>query len=164
MRVRARLVFLLIAFAVLLAVGRYAAGDFTFVLNQFWFTSGFFLMLLLSLIDQPYFSKDANIFVNGTAAWISLLLVVPALRNGAWWGFFIWSSYLIISSYILMWLRTKELRQEGRLVRTTSRINRQIGRPEGIFSAFFLWGCLQQFGINSPKLNALFSFGQFLWF
>lgn len=158
MRVRTRLVFLLLAFAVLLAVGRYANGDFTFVLNQFWFTSGFFLLLLLSLIDQPYFSKDANVFVNATAAWVSLLLVNPTLRSGVWWGFFTWASYLIVSSYLLMWVRTRKLKQESQIVQAASRINRQIGRPEAIFSAFFLWGCVQQFGIDSPKLSALFLF------
>lgn len=158
MRVRTRLVFLLLAFAVLLAVGRYANGDFTFVLGQFWFTSGFFLLLLLSLVDQPHFSKNANVFVNATAAWISLLLVNPTLRDSVWWAFFGWSSYLIVSSYILMWVRSRKLQEESAIVQTVSRINRQIGRPEAIFSAFFLWGSVQQFGINSPKLNALFLF------
>jgi hypothetical protein len=158
MSVRTRLIFLFLAFIVLLAIGRSATGDFNFLLNQFWFTSGFFLLLLLSLIDQPHFSKDPNIFINATVAWVSLLLVPTNLRSGVWWGFFIWSSYLIVSSYILMWVRRTELRGEPVIVQTISRINREIGRPEAIFSAFFLWGCIQQFGINSPKLNSLFLF------
>ncbi|MDX6499129.1 MAG: hypothetical protein QOG23_2389 [Blastocatellia bacterium] len=158
MSVRSRLIFLLLAFIALIAVGLYATGSFDFVLHHFWFVSGFFLLLLLSLIDQPYFSKDANVFVNGTTGWVSLLLVDPTKRTGVWWGFFVWTCYLIVSSYALMWVRSKELGREGRIVQTVSRINRQIGRPEALFSALFLWGCVQQFGMNSPQINPLFLF------
>lgn len=158
MSIRTRLIFLLISFVVLLAVGRAITGDFSFIFDHFWFTSGFFLLLLLSLIDQPHFSRDANIFVNSTTAWVSLLLIPAAQRNGIWWGFFTWASYLIVSSYILMWMRSRELQQETTLVQIVSRLNRQIGRPEALFSAFFLWGSLLQFGTSSGKLSALFLF------
>ncbi len=153
-----RLIFLLLAFFLLVIIGRCVNESFSFLLNQFWFTSGFFLLLLLSLIDQPHFSKDSNIFVNGTTAWVSLLLVNTVDRNGIWWIFFIWASYLIISSYLLMWFRSNELLNEKPIVQITSRINRQIGRPEALFSAFFLWGCILQFGKDSNKLSPLFLF------
>lgn len=158
MTIRSRLIFLLISLAVLLAVGRAVTGGFEFVLTQFWFTSGFFLLLLLSLVDQPHFSKDANIFVNGTTAWVSLLLVPVSLRTGVWWAFFGWSAYLIISSYALMWLRARELHREPAAVQIMARVNRQVGRPEAIFSTFFLWGAILQFGAESRTLSALFVF------
>lgn len=158
MSIRARLTFLIVSFVALVTVGRAVTGDFTFLLSQFWFTAGFFLLLLLSLIDQPHFSKDANIFVNATTAWISLLLVQPSGRDAMWWTFFGWAAYLILSSYVLMWFRTRKLQAEPEAVQIVSRINRQIGRPEAIFSAFFLWGCLQQFGTGSFELGALFIF------
>jgi len=156
MKVRTRLIFLLLSLAILLIVGRSITGSFNFVLNQFWFTSGFFLLLLLSLIDQPHFSKDANVFVNATTAWVSLLLVTGPLRSGVWWWFFVWATYLIVSSYLLMWARSRQLEQETGLVQTVSRINRQIGRPEALFSAFFIWGCFLQFGARTGALSALF--------
>ena len=158
MRVRTRLIFLLLSLAILVVVGRSVTGGFEFVLSQFWFTSGFFLLLLLSLIDQPHFSKDANIFVNATTAWVSLLLVPQPLRSVVWWGFWGWATYLIVSSYLLMWARSRELRQETAFLQSASRINRQIGRPEALFSAFFLWGCILQFGAGSGALSALFLF------
>lgn len=158
MSIRSRLIFLAIALSILIVVGRCITGGFSFLLNQFWFVAGFFLLLLLSLIDQPHFSKDANIFVNATTAWVSLLLIDNENREGIWWGFFAWCSYLIVSSYVLMWIRTKELHQEGPVVQVVSRVNRQIGRPEAVFSAFFIWGCAHQFGSDSPKLNPLFLF------
>jgi hypothetical protein len=42
---------------------------------------------LLSLIDQPHFSKDTNIFVNAITASISLLLVIPDNRDLIFWLF-----------------------------------------------------------------------------
>jgi len=158
MTVRPRLVFLLLAFAVLIAVGRVATGGFQFILTQFWFTSGFFLLLLLSLVDQPHFSKDANIFVNAATAWVSLLLVPEAQRSGVWWAFFAWAAYLIVASYVLMWLRATDLYREPRPIQIMARVNRQIGRPEALFSAFFLWGAVLQFGAASRTLSALFLF------
>ncbi len=156
MRIRGRLVFLALSLITLIVIGRLVTGDFAFLLQQFWFTAGFFLLILLALVDQPHFSKDANIFVNGTTAWVSLLLVDPKIRDGVWWLFFSWASYLIVASYILMWLRSRALAEEPVSVQVVSRINRQIGRPEALFSAFFLWGCVQQFGAASAKLSALF--------
>lgn len=158
MRVKSRLIFLIIFLVALVVIGRAVAGSFDFLLTQFWFTSGFFLLLLLSLIDQPHFSKDANIFVNATTAWVSLLLVAVGDRGGIWWTFLGLTAYLIISSYVLMWIRSQELRQERSLIQIISRVNRQIGRPEALFSALFVWGCVLQFGNNSPKLPPLFLF------
>lgn len=155
---RLRLIFLFLSFMVLVVVGRIATGGFDFMIQQFWFISGLFLLILLALVDQPHFSKDANIFVNGTTGWVSLMLVMPESRDGVWWIFFSWASYLIISSYVLMWVRTKELGGEGKLVQVTSRVNRQIGRPEALFSAFFLWGLTQQFGSQTTAFNALLLF------
>ncbi|RJO61334.1 DUF87 domain-containing protein [candidate division WS5 bacterium] len=155
---RRRLILLGLSLILLVIVGRVVTGDFEFILHQFWFTAGLFLLILLSLIDQPHFSKDANIFVNGTTGWISLLLVGGQNRDGVWWLFFIWATYLIISSYILMWIRSRELVSERPIVQGVSRVNRQIGRPEALFSAFFIWGIVQQFTTQSTQFNALLMF------
>jgi hypothetical protein len=57
-----------------------------------------------------------------------------------------------------MWLRTNPLNEENKAIQLFSRLNRQIGRPEAIFSAFFLWGGIRQFGLASNEFNLL------LWF
>jgi hypothetical protein len=155
MSIRSRLIFMLLSLAILVLVGRVVTGNFSFILSQFWFTAGFLLLILLSLIDQPHFSKDANVFVNAATAVVSLLLIDPKSRDGVWCVFLVYSGYLLVASYILMFLRQKPLATEPRFVQAVSRINRQIGRPESLFSAFFLWGCIRQFGAQSPKLTAL---------
>lgn len=66
---------------VLLIVGWVIEGSFDFLLNDFWFAAGFLLLITLSLVDQPHFSKDSNIFVNAITAGMSLLLVPDSERN-----------------------------------------------------------------------------------
>ena len=155
---RYRLTLMILSLVVLLAVGFYFNGNFSFAINDFWFSSGLLLLILLSLVDQPFFSKDCNIFVNAVTAALSLLLIPVNERSITFWIFFTIIAYLIISSYILMWLRSRELSQENALVQIFARINRQLGKPETIFSAFFLWGAIRQYGLNSEQFNAL------LWF
>lgn len=156
MRRQTRLVLFFISLVVLLVVGRLVTGNFSFALSQFWFTSGLFLLLLLSLIDQPHFSKDANVFVNAVTGWVALLLVPGGARSAIWWVFLAWTGYLAASSYALIWLRSRELGREGPGIQLVSRVNREIGRPEALFSAFFLWGCVLQFGSAGPESSALF--------
>lgn len=153
-----RLSLLGLAFLLLVAMGYYIRRDFSFLLNDFWFTSGLLLLILLSLIDQPHFSKDTNVFVNAVTAAVSLLLVKPEQRDFLFWTFFAIVAYLTSSSYALMWVRANPLHEENKAVQFFSRLNRQIGRPESIFSAFFLWGGIRQFGMSSNEFNAL------LWF
>lgn len=149
---------MIISTVLLTGVGFYAEKNFSFILNQFWFASGLLLLVLLSLIDQPHFSKDANIFVNGITAALSLLLLGSEQHDVLFWVFLCYTAYLIISSYILMWKRNNPLHIEGKAVQFFSRLNRQIGKPEVIFSAFFLWGAVKQYTLNSSQFNAL------LWF
>lgn len=155
---RTRLIFLFLSLAILLLIGRVVTQSFNFVITQFWFTSGLFLLITLSLIDQPNFSKDSNIFINSVTAWMSLILILPEDRDWIWWTFFSFTTYLIISSYSLIWLRKNELKQEHYLVALLSRINREIGKPEVIFSTFFIWGAVRQFGINTKQFDALLSY------
>ncbi len=54
-----------------------------------------------------------------------------------------------------MWLREHALPEENRLIRFSSRLNREIGKPEALFSAFFLWGVYKQFGVASNEFDAL---------
>lgn len=155
---RYRLTLMILSLVALLAVGFYFNGNFSFAINDFWFSSGLLLLILLSLVDQPFFSKDCNIFVNAVTAALSLLLVPTNERSVTFWIFLVIAVYLIISSYILMWLRSRELSKENVLVQILARINRQLGKPETIFSAFFLWGAIRQYDLNSNQFNAL------LWF
>lgn len=158
MKKRTRLIFLLLSTVMLVCLGRYVKGDFSFLLNDFWFTSGLLLLILLSLIDQPHFSKDSNIFINAITGAISLLLIDVLDRDWVFWFFLSSTGYLAISSLIIIWLRGKPLIEEKKGVQFISRLNRQIGRPEAVFSAFFLWGALNQFGVNSNEFNALLLF------
>src|SRR5713101_179963 len=101
MRLSYRLTLMLISMGIIISVGRLATGAFTFAGAQFWFISGALLLILLSLVDQPHFSRDANVFVNGAAALVSLLSVPDAERSNLWWIFAAWSVYLIVCSWIL---------------------------------------------------------------
>ncbi|MDI1237488.1 MAG: DUF87 domain-containing protein [Polaromonas sp.] len=152
-----RLSLIAMAIFTLICVSYFATGSFSFA-SQFWFASGLLLLVLLSLIDQPHFSKDANIFVNAATAAMSLLLVTSGDRDFLYWCFFSATVYLLISSYLLLWFRERPLAGELRLIRFVSRLNRELGKPETLFSAFFLWGAFKQFGSNSDQFNALFLF------
>ena len=153
-----RLTLIALSLVILLVVGYSLTGNMGFVLNDFWFTSGLLLLILLSLIDQPHFSKDSNIFINAVTAGISLLLVEKSNRDFIFWLFFSVTIYLLLSSYTLLWVRQKQLAEESNTVRLFSRFNREIGKPEAIFSAFFIWGAFKQFGTGSNEFNALLLF------
>lgn len=145
MKLSYRLTMLFVSLIVILAVGWFSLHTFEFATGQFWFISGALLLIMLSLVDQPHFSKDANVFVNAATALISLFTIAENQRSGIWWIFCSWAIYLIIASFALMTLRSRELFLETKTVQLFSRINRLIGRPESIFSAFFLWGVFLQF-------------------
>lgn len=149
---------MILSIIALLTVGWFINEDISFAINDFWFTSGLLLLVLISLIDQPHFSKDSNIFLNTVTAALSLLLVPTNSRDYIFWIFLIFVIYLSISSYILMWIRKNKLYDENKIIQFISRLNRQLGKPEVIYSAFFLWGGIRQYTINSSEFNAL------LWF
>ncbi len=150
-----RFILFLLSFSILIFIGLIIKKDISFLITEFWFSSGLLLLILLSLIDQPHFSKDSNIVVNSITAAISLLLVKNADRDCLFWLFTGIVLYLVISSYCLVWIRNNPLNEEKRIVQFISRINRQIGKPETIFSAFFLWGAIKQFSLNSNEFNLL---------
>lgn len=152
---RFRLVFFGLALAILVIVGRSTTGSFSFVFSDFWFTSGLLLVILLGIIDQPHFSKDANIFVNSVAAMVSLIAVKVAARDFLWYVFLAWSLWLVLSSYLLMIVRSRPLHSETRSMQLVSRVNRQTGRPEALFSAFFLWAIFKQFRPDTEAYRAL---------
>ena len=114
------------------------------------------MVLFGALIDQPFYSRDADVLLNGVGAAVSLL-AIPALdRRLLWWGFLVVSLYLVISSYIIMFVRSKPAHAENPTALSVSRINRRIGNPRSLFSVLFLWGVVQQFGINGYSSSALF--------
>lgn len=143
---------------ILCVIGWFIKNDFSFLTEDFWFTSGLLLLVLLSLVDQPFFSKDSDIFVNAVTASLSLLLIPAESRDTIFWIFLGVVSYLILSSYIIMLLRRRSLFEESNTIQFFSRFNRQIGKPNVLFSAFFLWGGIRQFSLDSSEFNAL------LWF
>ena len=153
-----RLSFLGLSFIILIILGYILTDNFEFILNHFWFTSGLLLLILLSLIGQPHFSKDSNIFVNAITAGISLLIVDESKRDFIFWGFLSIIFYLTVSSYILLLLRQKSLGLENKFIRFISRLNREIGKPETLFSSFFIWGVYQQFGTGNNQFNGLLLF------
>lgn len=160
MKLSHRLVMMFISLAIIIVIGRWSTGSFEFAASQFWFISGALLLVMLSLVDQPHFSKDANVFVNGAAALVSLLTIPVNQRFSLWWIFTGWSLYLIVSSFILMAMRSRELLLETKVVQFFSRVNRAIGRPESVFSAFFLFGLFLQFSYpkDGVTINALLLF------
>lgn len=147
-----------ISFVVLLIMGFAIEGNLSFLFNDFWFTAGLLLLITLSLVDQPYFSKDSNIFINAITAGVSLLLIPLSERSYVYWVFFVLVAYLLISSFALMFLRNRRLSDERCGVQAVARINRQLGKPEVLFSALFLWGAARQYTINSNQFAILFLF------
>ena len=98
MNKQTRLIFLGLSLITLVGVGRLVTENFDFLLKDFWFTSGFLLLILLSLIDQPHFSKDSNVFINAVTAGVSLLLVESVNRNWVFTLFLSISLYLAVCS------------------------------------------------------------------
>lgn len=155
---RYRIVLLSISFLILVLVGYKVEGNFYILLQSFWFTSGFLLLILLSLVDQPFFSKDSNIFVNAITAGISLLVIPSERRDVIFYFFLAVVVYLCISSYALMIIRKNSLKSESEGLQFFSRLNRIIGKPDVLFSAFFLWGAITQYASSAVKLNSLLLF------
>jgi len=151
-----RFILFILSIIALIVVSLTINTDFPYLLSCFWFSSGLLLLILLSLIDQPHFSKDANIFVNAVTAGISLLLVKSIDRDWLFWVFVVSIGYLLISTYVLIWLRNNPLNDEKKWIQFLTRLNRNIGKPETIFSAFFLWGAIKQFGMISNEVSRLF--------
>ena len=151
-----RLVLFGLEIIALIIVTHFCTGNVLVALSDLWFSSGLLMLILLSLIDQPFFSKDTNIFVNGVTGFLALLLIEQTKRDWIFWTFFGFVFYLLVSSYILMWVRRNELNEEKKAVQFFSRINRIIGSPQVLFSAFFLWGAFLQFGITNKKYIPIF--------
>ena len=153
-----RIILLSCTFILLQVVGIILESSFLNLLGSFWYTSGFVLLVLLSLVDQPFFSKDSNIFVNAITAMISLLLVPTENQDFIYYFFIGYVLYLATTSYALMIIRNKSLREEGKIIQFLSRLNRIIGKPDVIFSAFFLWGAMIQYSSKSSHFNSLLLF------
>lgn len=143
MKMKYRLVFLSISFILLLLVGYYSTGGCNFIFQDIWFASGLLILILSALIDQPFFSTDANVFMNG-AAGLTLVLVENNSRGLIWYLLFALCCWLIVSSYFVMVLRTYEPLKLVGYRDIISRINRNLGKPTVIYSAFFLWGIYRQ--------------------
>jgi hypothetical protein len=153
-----RLTLLILSVFLLLVIGRVITGSFDFMLADIWFTSGIFLVILISLIDQPHFSTYGNVFLNSVTASTTLLLFVEKDRSPFWYLMLVLVLYLLLSSYILMLLRKSKLNDEPRIIGFISRINRELGKPNVLFSVFFVWGVIEKFGFDSRSSNVLYFF------
>jgi len=157
-KIQYRLIFLGLTLAVLILVGYYITGNFDFITQDFWFASGFLMLILMALIDQPFFSTEANVFMNGTAG-LSLLLVENSARDGFWVFFLVFCGWLVVSSYVNMALFAYCPNKFVKFRKIVSRLNQILGKPTLIFSAFFLWGVFRQVVQGSlKKADALFVF------
>ncbi|MGD9486397.1 MAG: ATP-binding protein [Calditrichaceae bacterium] len=153
-----RISLLVISLIMITCIGWYFTKGFDFLLNDYWFVSGILLVILLSLIDQPFFSTEANVFVNSVTAFLSLVLVQKADRSATWLTFLIITIFLISISYGLMWLRKNPLFKEPKVIKIFAFMVSRIGRPEVLFSILFIWGIIRKFGINSVETNAFLLF------
>ena len=151
-----RLVLFAIELVALIIISQICTGNCINAFSDLWFSSGLLMLILLSLIDQPFFSKDANIFVNAVTAFLALLIVEQNSRDWIFWTFFGIVIYLLLSSYILMWLRKNPLNEENKFIQFLSRFNRFIGKPQVLFSAFFIWGAILKFGISTRDSAPIF--------
>ena len=151
-----RLILFAIELVALIIISQICTGNCINAFSDLWFSSGLLMLLLLSLIDQPFFSKDANIFVNAVTAFLALLIVEQNSRDWIFWTFFGIVIYLLLSSYILMWLRKNPLNEENKFIQFFSRFNRFIGKPQVLFSAFFIWGAILKFGISTRDSAPIF--------
>jgi hypothetical protein len=158
MGLKYRLALLILSILSLSVIGRIITGSFEFLLSDIWFTSGIFLVILISLIDQPHFSKDGNVFLNSITAGTTLLLFTKENRSPLWYLILIFVLYLLVSSYILMWVRKANLKNESKFIIFLSKINRELGKPTVLFSIFFIWGVIEKFGFETKNSNALFFF------
>jgi uncharacterized protein len=151
-----KLILFFISVITLTIVGRIILGNFSFLISEFWFTAGLFLILLLSLVDQPYFSKDQNVFVNSVTACMSLFILKD--KTIFWYSMLVLVLLLLLSSYTLLWIRRDSLKKEPKIIGAVTRIIRTVGRPECLFSIFFFWGVIEKFTYSSKQANTLFIF------
>ena len=144
-----RLILSITAFVILFLCGLFIDKNIQNILGDFCIVSGLLMLILLSLVDQPFFSKDSNIFVNAITAFLALLTVKQDQRNDIYYLLWSLALYLIIASLVVMWKRNKALGDETKIIQLLSRINRNIGKPESLFSVFFVWGLFTEYGFNS---------------
>lgn len=143
---------------VLLILGIFIEGNINRLLVQFWFSSGMLLIILLSLVDQPFFSKDSNVFVNAITALVPLFLLTSEMKEGLFYIILNLVLYLAISSFILMFIRKNKFVSQNKYVLLFSNLNQFIGKPLTLFSILFLWGLSVEYAFNTIEFNVLLTF------
>src|SRR5262245_20141950 len=117
MRIRTRLVTLFLFVVLFICTGRITTGNFEFFFKDFWFNAGILTLVLGALIDQPFYSRDDDILLNGVAASVSLLTITSEDRHWLWWTFQLFALYLVASSYVVMYIRSQRApHQENNLL------------------------------------------------
>ncbi|HAM79230.1 ATP-binding protein [Ornithinibacillus bavariensis] len=153
-----RLTLSVLSIIVLLILGIYIEGGINNLLIQFWFSSGMLLIVLLSLVDQPFFSKDSNVFVNSITALLPLLLLTSEVKEGLFYIILNLVLYLAMSSFILMFIRKNKFVSQNKYVLFFSNLNQLIGKPLTLFSVLFLWGLSIKYAFNTKEFNFLLTF------
>jgi hypothetical protein len=161
MKIRSRLLSLFLFVALLIIAGFIAEGNVRFLLNEFWFNAGLFMLILAVFIDQPFFSTESNIILNGAAAAISLIGVKGAERNAIWWILLLFSAYLIIASYFIAYYRSAKTATKNNFIDFIKNLNRKLGRPQVLFSVLFIWGSIMKFGLSNYRANFLYFYWAF---
>ncbi|WP_409271872.1 ATP-binding protein [Neobacillus sp. SCS-31] len=148
----------IITIIILITVGIFIEENIFNLINQFWFSSGILLVILLSLVDQPFFSKDSNIFVNAITALVPLILLAPEVNTDIFKFILILVVYLAVSSFILMFIRKNKKLDQNKYIIFFSKINQILGKPFVLFSLLFIWGIETSYGFNSMEFNLLIIF------
>ncbi|MCT8335777.1 DUF87 domain-containing protein [Leptospira sp. 85282-16] len=108
-------------------------------------------MALLTLVDQPHFSKQANVFVNAVTGILALMTVPYDDRENLWLLLLFLTIYLLISSYILIVLYDPAFSVDNKTTKFLNKLNQHLGRPNFLFSLYFFYGLLYSFGYKSDK-------------
>lgn len=148
----------LLALVVMSLFGLFIYQDFTFIF-EYWFVSGFVMLILLSFIDQPNFSRDSDILINSFTAFLSLLAVQNGRCSISWWFLIGICLLLSIISFALLIARAKDSSYSNKSLNLFSKVLRIVARPESLFSLLFMWGAITSFGIDSIPFWVLF----FVW-
>lgn len=155
-KLRSRLMSLVLFMLLLLAAGYYVTGSLDFFLGAFWSNAALIALLLGALVDQPFFSKDANVLLNTSAAAISLLGVPKEERGTLWLVLVALCIVLMALAYGLMWALSFANGRPTQRLTALARITRHVGSPRVLFSTLFLWSVIRKFGVDTFESNILF--------
>lgn len=158
---RYRIVYLLGFLAALSVVSFRITGSFAIPTGDkaIWFHSGLLLLVFGSYWVEAYFTKPADVVVNGLTTLIAVsLLVNPPYR--ALWDFIRLVSLILASvAFAIVWLGAPQSKSHGSLpLRFAYGIVVRVGSAKVLASAVFLVSVLSYFDLKSPEAKLLVLF------